>query len=81
MNKLFQILNENKWCFFLNAFNEQHTDLIHPVVHANISRSHKLAVSFENKYKFPWMLLKHRIESKAESGTEWKKIIVFKVPV
>lgn len=35
--------------FFLNAFNEQHTDLIYPVVHVNISRSPKLAVSFKNK--------------------------------
>lgn len=49
MNKLFQFLKENKWCFFLNAFNEQHTDLIYPVVHVNISRSRKLAVSFKNK--------------------------------
>lgn len=44
MNKLFQFLKENKWCFFKNAFNEQH-----PVVHVNISRSRKLAVSFKNK--------------------------------
>lgn len=50
MNKLFQFLKENKWCFFKNAFNEQHTDLIYPVVHVNISRSRKLAVSFQNKY-------------------------------
>lgn len=50
MNKLFQFLKENKWCFFKNAFNEQHTDLIYPVVHVNISRSRKLAVSFKNKY-------------------------------
>lgn len=50
MNKLFQFLKENKWFFKKNAFNEQHTDLIYPVVHVNISRSRKLAVSFKNKY-------------------------------
>lgn len=80
MNKLFQFLKENKWCFFKNAFNEQHTDLIYPVVHVNISRSHKLAVSLKTNVIQTWMLLKHRMEKQNRKWNRMKKnIIVFKV--
>lgn len=70
MNKLFQFLKENKWCFLKNAFNGQHTDLIYPVVHANISMSRKLAVSFKNKYKFPWLGCCLNIEWKTKQKME-----------